>query len=254
MKKCLVILTVFFVLLINSCGLKRGYLKFDNRNDELIATEKIKDFIKQNPQPSIVLRVPISEKNATDADQNSYIYTAIEKELVLAGFVLRDRGLFNEVVSSQAALNYSKIVELTNTDLILELVKVDTKIPFKTNKAYKKDGTEVILKKLSYTRLGASIEFKLILVKSNEYGGSYSFTYAPCTEKNDNCYCQVPYKTSNKFYPDYKLNWCTIDNKGKDKKKLNDATPTAYETIPQNEFEIFVRNGVKKVIGSIKQN
>jgi hypothetical protein len=248
MKKLLIITCVIATVMLSSCGIKKGYLKFGQKPDELIATEKIKAFIKQNPHPSIVLRVPQAAGGATQSDQNSYIYTAIEKELVLAGFNLKDRGLFNQVLNSQAALDYSKITDLTGTDLILELIKVETKIPFNTNRAYTRDGTERILKNINYTRYGASIEFKLILVKNNEYGGSYAFTLTPCTEENDNCYCKVPYKFSKKFYPDFVINFCV-----QDKIQRNYIAPIAYETIPQDLFEIFVRNGVKKVVESIEQ-
>ncbi|MFZ2205520.1 MAG: hypothetical protein WAV23_02935 [Minisyncoccia bacterium] len=246
MKKQLLFYAIILITIISSCGIKRGYLQFKSKNDELIATDKIKVFMKKNPNPSIVLRVPQASNGATQSDQNSYVYSAIEKELVIAGFKLKDRGLLNQVVNSQSVLDYQKLSEYT--DLILELVKVDTKVPFNTNVAYTRDGTERVLKNINYTRSGASIEFKIILVKNNEYGGSYSFFYAPCPTLNDNCYCKVPYKYVKKFYPDRVVNFCGID-----KRKAARDEPSAYETVPQDEFEIFVRKGVKKVIDLIKQ-
>ncbi len=233
------------ILLISSCGIKRGYVRFSQRKNELIATEAIKSFLIKNPHPSIVLRVPQASMGATQSDQNSYIYTAIEKELVLGGFQLKDRGLLNQVVNSQSGLDYSKISEYTV--LILELVTVDTKIPYETNRAFTKKDKERILKHISYTRYGATIEFKIIIVKNNEFGGSYSFMYSPCTEKNDNCYCKVPYKYVKKFYPDAAANFCGIDRRNAAK-----AAPVFYETIPQDVFELFVRDGVKKVISEIR--
>jgi len=246
MKNKKIITFVLAIALLYSCNTKKGYVKFDKRSDELIATEKVKSFFKLNPHPSIVLRVPQSTSGVTQSDQNSYIYNAIEKELVIAGFNLKDRGLFNQVLNSQASLDYSKIKDLTGTDLILELVKVDMKVPYNTNIAYMKNDKQVILKRINYMRYGAIIEFKLILVKNNEYGGSFSFTYTPCSDKNDNCYCKVPYKYAGKFYPDVKANFCRID-------KRKNAIISAYDFIPQDDFEKFVREGVKKVISSLNQ-
>lgn len=247
-KQLMLFMVIIIVVLASSCRVKRGYVKYAKKSDELIATERIKSFIKQSPSPSIVLRVPQAAESATQSDQNNYVYSAIEKELVLAGFKLKDRGLFNQVIKSQVSLDYSKITELTGTDLILELVKVDTKIPYSTNRAYTREDREQILKNINYTRYGASIEFKLTLVKNNEYGGSYSFNYTPCTTKNENCTCKVAYTRSKRFYPDFIRNFCGIE-----KRKIKKGTPSVYESVPQDEFEIFVRNGVKKVIESIEQ-
>lgn len=248
MKKLFFITSVIAIITLSSCGIKEGYLKFNQIPDELIAPEKIRAFLKQNPNPSIVLRVPQTTAGATQSDPNNHLYIAIEKELVLQGFNLKDRGLFNQVLNSQKDLDYSKITDLTGTDLILELIKVDTKIPFNTNKAYTKKDVEVILKDINYLRYGASIEFKLIMVKNNEHGGSYTFTLTPCTELNDDCNCKVPYKFGEKFYPESYVTICKLNQV-----KQNNAPPTAYESIPQNVIENFVRDGVKKVVEAIRQ-
>lgn len=253
MKRITIITGVFIAVMFNSCSIKKCYVQFDHKNHELIATEKIKILLKQNPSPSIVLRVPQAAGGATQSDPNNHVYTAIEKELVIAGFNPKDRGLFNQVLNSQTALDYSKINDLTGTDLILELVKVDDKIPFTTNRAYDiKDGKQKIgdnpkmpgLNQI--TRFGASIEFKLIIVKNNEYGGSYLFNYTPCDNSDNNsrndCNCQLDYAMHTFFVKDYCGYSQANGNQGK-----------AYEAVPQNEFEIFVRNGVKKVIASIRE-
>jgi hypothetical protein len=235
--------------MLSSCGIKEGYLKLKQTPDELIAPERIRAFLKENPNPSIVLRVPQSTSGATQADPNSHLYTAIEKELVLQGFNLKDRGLFNQVLNSQAGLDYSKINELTGTDLILELIKVDRKVPFNTNIAYTKKNVETVLQDINYLRYGALIEFKLILVKNNEHGGSYTFTITPCTELNNDCQCKVPYKFSKKFYSESPiLNICFLNQRN-----INNAPPTAYQTIPDNVVEDFVREGVKKVVEAIRR-
>lgn len=249
MKFKVILLISVTLFIATSCGIKKGFLKFDKRNDEVFATSKIKEFMRKNPRPSIVLRVPNTNTDALQSDQNSYIYTAIEKELLKADFDLKDRGLFNQVVNSQQGLDYSKISQLTGTDLILELVKINPKISISTNKAYTKDGIPKLTKDFNYTRDGASIEFKIIIVKNNDFGGSYTFNYTPCQDDSylNDCNCQVGYKKSGKFYSDIDVNFCD-ENEEKPKKKEQ----SSYQTIPQDLFESFVREGVKKVIASIK--
>lgn len=254
MKKLFFFTSIITLAMLSSCGVKEGYVKFNQTPDDLIGLDKIKAFLKQNPNPSIVLRVPQTTANATQSDQMNHLYTAIEKELVRSEFNLRDRGLFNQVLNSQKDLDYSKITELTGTDLILELVKVDNEIPFNTNIAYTKKDIAVILKNINYARIGASVEFKLILVKNNQHGGSYTFTYTPCTEQDDDCYCKVPYKYGKQFYSESSLlNICWLRQL-----KDNHAPPKGYEysipqTVSQSQLEDLVIKGVKRVIKAIKE-
>jgi len=109
----------------------------------------------------------------------SPIYNAIEKELLKEGFNVRDRGLFNEILEKSRNNDYSSIKELTDTDLILEVVGIDVNVEYNTNKYKDRMGREK--KVYGNIRLnGATVEFKTILVESNELAGIYKFNYAPC--------------------------------------------------------------------------
>ncbi|GAB3884868.1 hypothetical protein GCM10028825_11390 [Spirosoma agri] len=61
------------------------------------------------------------------------LYNAIEKQLFKEGFSVRDRGLFNQVLDANQSVAYSKISSLTDTDLILELVRLDNPVGYTTN-------------------------------------------------------------------------------------------------------------------------
>ncbi|BDS10089.1 hypothetical protein [Aureispira anguillae] len=241
MRNLLLITTL--IILTASCR-QTGYLKYKGKTDEIIATNKIKKFMKDNESPSIVLRVPKSEQNATQEDPNAYIYNSIEKELVLAGFDVKDRGLFNEVVSKSEETNYKELKKLTETDLILELVQMKFNIKHKTNKFYTKRGKEKIASRdASITKTGAVIEFKLIILEKNDYGGSYSFYYTPCNgseEHKADCKCKIAHKGS-KIYPEIDL--C----KTRKKKKKE-----AFEIIDKDLLEEFVRKGVKQMVEETK--
>ncbi|MBN1183432.1 MAG: fibrobacter succinogenes major paralogous domain-containing protein [Bacteroidales bacterium] len=236
------LLNYLTILLLTSCApLQKGIVVYEGRQDEIIATERIKSFISNNPNPSIVLRVPITEKQATQSDPNSYIYNAIEKELVIAGFNVKDRGLFNEIVNSTADLDYTRLKELTGTELILELVRIDLNVEHKTNKIYDKKGEVRLSEDYLIIKIGAAIEFKLIIVDGNDYGGSYSFYLTPCTDINsNNCNCFVGYKNyPKKVYP--YVDMCNEVKKG------------AFEYIDQDVMEDFVRQGVKLMVHEIKE-
>ena len=241
MKAKLNLVALVGILLFSSCALQKGHLRFQPKTNETIATPSIKEYLKLHPNPSIVLKAPNSENKSTQSDPNSYIYNAIEKELLIAGFDVKDRGLFNEVVGKSNEINYSELKKLTNTELLLELVNVSTKIEYRTNKFYTKDGKENVVNQ-NFTKYGAVIEFKLTIIETNQFAGSYSFYYSPCTSENSGCECEVAYKNfaSIKVYP--YINFCRGENN-----KNNE-----YEYISENIMEKFVREGVKLMINEMK--
>jgi len=230
----------FTIILFSSCALQTGYIQFEGKADEIISSQKIKDFMAQNSNPTIVLRVPFTEERTTQSEPNSYIFNAIEKELVLGGFNLKDRGLFNEVVDKASDIDYKELRELTGTDLLLELVRFETNIKHSTNRIFDKHGVSITVDNATINRPGAAIEFKLILLENNEYGGNYSFYYTPCKGIYQDCECFIGYKMSPKrVYPH--INMCKSEGKN-----------FAFERIEQDVLENFIRSGVKHMIDEIK--
>jgi hypothetical protein len=145
---------------------------------------------------SIVLRVPGQITKVLEEDKFAYnsIYNTVEKEIAKAGFTVRDRGLFQQVLEN-TTVDYSKIKELTGTDLILELVGYE-KIKYPVPSYIDQDGNEKATKagltisrekdftitgEKDFTITGAKAEFKIISVKENDFVGSYIFYSTPCT-------------------------------------------------------------------------
>lgn len=180
------LLIVVLACLFAGCASGTKVVKFPKKLDDIYANNHLKAFFNTNKSPNIVLRVPNSDDRATSntnaSPNNNVLYNAIEKEFLKQGFSVRDRGLFNEIINKSASTEYSKIKELTNTDLILEVVNIDPKVVYSTNKitvVKKKKSTE----KVGYTdykKYGASAEFRLILVNTNEIAGTYKYNYQPC--------------------------------------------------------------------------
>lgn len=218
------------ILFLASCLSGKQIIKFPKSPDDTYANPNLKTFFKENRTPSIVLRVPNNSDRVTSNSVINVLYNAIEKELVKQNFSVRDRGLFNELLNKSQTSDYSKIKELTNTDIILEVVNMDLSVLYSTNKittvGTKKE--TVKLGNIDYKEKGASAEFKVILVKTNEIAGTYKYNYTPCENG-----CEIgTFKFTGK--------------KGNKKMELR-------ETVEINTMEEFVKLSTKKLIQSFKE-
>lgn len=224
----------FSAIFLAGCSAEKKIIRFAAVPDEIYANRNLKQFFNENRNPNIVLRVPNNNDKATSNTStnrnNDILYNTIEKELLKENFSVRDRGLFNELLSKSATSDYSKIKELTNTDIILEVVSIDPSVLYTTNKV-----TTVTAKKetekignVNYKEKGASVEYKVILVKNNEIAGTYKFNYKPCPGG-----CEL---TTFKFT-------------GK-KSSLN---PVLRETVEINTMEEFLKITTKQLISSFRQ-
>lgn len=225
--------TVSIILLLMGCSAPTKIIKFPKRPDDVFANSNLKEFFRTNKNPNIVLRVPNSDDKATSNTStnkdNNVLYNAIEKELLKQGYSVRDRGLFNEIINKSGSTDYSKIKDLTNTDLILEVVNIDPKVIYSTNKVTlvgNKKTTEQI-GNIDYKRYGASVEYRLIMVKNNEIAGTYKYNYQPCPDG-----CELG---SFKFSG-----------------KRNNKEVELRETVSVNTLEEFITKCTKDLIKSFK--
>lgn len=220
--------------ILTGCSSGKKIIKFTTVPNETYANPNLKQFFKDNHNPNIVLRVPNNNDKATSNTStnrnNDILYNTIEKEFLKENFSVRDRGLFNELLSKSSTSDYSKIKELTNTDLILEVVSIDPSVLYTTNKV-----TTVTSKKetekigdIDYKEKGASVEYKVILVKNNEIAGTYKFNYKPCPNG-----CEL---TSFKFTG-----------------KKRSRKPVLRETVEINTMEEFLKLTTRQLISSFRQ-
>ena len=133
--------------------------------------------------PAVVLRVPApatavtQEKQAETQRLNSVLYNTIDKELAKAGFVVRDRALFGKVLDQQN-LDYKRIGQLTETDIIIELIDYNARKHFKVER-YRDDKGYDKEPPVPLYFVGPAIEFKIISVKENDLVASYTFYFTP---------------------------------------------------------------------------
>jgi hypothetical protein len=233
-----------------SCGTANYMVRYSPQPADTYTNGNLKSFLRTNNKVNIVLRVPnASEEVTTKSSGTSMIknsaydramdiyYNAIEKELLKAGFSVRDRGLFNEVLKkmqrdNKQNIDYSQIKELTETDVILEVIKIDPAVQYVTNKLSVQDKKGNWKEQTGYgdfKKYGASAEYKVILLKNNEMAGTYKFNYAPCPNG-----CEL-----SAFNAKVKVN-------------LKGLQPQAYEGVEVDKMEEFIKGSTRDLISAIK--
>ncbi len=210
-------------------------LKFTQKTDEIVSTQSLKDFLKENKNPKVVLRVRDATLSVTEKGNNDYLYNAIENQLLASGFVVRDRQLFNQIIeNNENNIDYKKLKEKSDTELIIELTKIDPEIVYETNKFYDKNDKEKIENNsFIYKKYGASVEFKVVMINSNEFAGIYKFNYTPCVKG-----CIISQ---------------SVKEMQKDKKAKAKETNKGYEGVAKNDLEAFMKDATKKLVEEMRK-
>ena len=259
-----IVAAVFFLFAVASTSTKQvaADVKYDAvfrvtlQKDEVVKNANKLQFLKTATNPTIVLRVPNASREILEEDKNVKtdknndgtnnlndinVYNVIEKELLKGGFTVRDRALFEKVLGDKSVNDYSKIKELTETDLILELSSIQF-VKYPTNyftyftQSRKKGSIQNTFNCSNYINLyGLKLELRLIKVKENDFIGSFTYNYAPC-DMNPCTYkvgvgannsCSVPYvQMGNVYISETRL-------------------------ISQAEIESFVKNSTQKFVSEI---
>jgi hypothetical protein len=225
LSKVLILLIIAPLFL--SCSTTKT-VKFTQKTDEIVNTKSLKEYLSENENPKIVLRVTRSEENVTENEENDYLFNAIENQLLESGFIVRDRQLFTQIISNmESSDDYKNLKEKSDTDLIIELIKIKRDVEYTTNKYIDDKGREKTEVSVVRKKYGATIEFKVILINSNEFAGLYKFNYTPCT---DGCIVSGPVRRMTR-------------PNSKDK---------AFEGVEFDELEAFVKDATKKLVGEMR--
>lgn len=175
----------FSAILIISCATKSVPTKlsyFEQSPDEIVTTPALKKFLQTNKYPKVVLRVNNSKSKITQEENKEYLYTIIEKELMSNGFDVRDRQLFNQITEgSENKANYTNLNKHTDTDLIIELVDENI-VPYTTNIYIDPETGEQKTGQYVIDAFGVVIEFKIVMIKNNQFAGSYKFQMPPAPQ------------------------------------------------------------------------
>jgi hypothetical protein len=235
MKKQKSLLLLIIAIAITSCSSTKN-LKFSQKADDIVTTESLTSFLNSNKKPKVVLRVNDNSVSVTEDENNDYLYNAIENQLLASGFIVRDRQLFNQIIGNEENnVDYKKLKETSDTDLIIELTKLDPQILYETNKYYDKNDKEKIENSYTYKRYGASVEFKVVMIYTNEFAGVYKFNYTPCSE-GKGCSISISLKELQK-----------------ERRKKAKEEEDGYEGVERNELEIFIKDATKKLVKEMRE-
>ncbi len=236
-----------------------GVFKLSPEKDETVKNSGKLEFLKNATNPTIVLRVPNASRQVLEEDRNLKtaknndgtnnlndinVYNVIEKELLKGGFTVRDRALFEKVLGDKSVNDYSRIKELTETDLILELSSIQyVKYPLNSFLYYsqkrKKSDVENRMSCNNYFNIyGLKLEFRLIKVKENDFIGSFTYNYTPCTD-----------------YPcNYSINVSEANACSSPFLVQGNVSYSDTRLISQSEVEKFVKTSAQKLVDEIFKN
>lgn len=188
------------IILLQACGttlVSKGTLTAVNpsKHDVFIHSE-LREFLKKNPNPRIVLRVPTTTGTitTTESEKNenyNSLYGRIEREFMKEGYTVRDRSLLNALVASGQYGSHKEIGEKIQTDIILEIISIteneldkDIQTEAKFLKNFKQETlNKVDVKQVLERRLTIKeyiINCKIVLVSSGATVGMATFFYCPC--------------------------------------------------------------------------
>ena len=207
MKKILVLPILVIVILFSGCAgsriLSPKYITIPESNQyEKYTNDQLKNLIKQTQSPSVIVRSMNSGNSEVSAASNtSQIISILEMALAKNGLDVRDRALFENVIRSlnmnnTQSLDYRKLYEQTEVDLLMEISEFSTADWYKVDKYWSnyqyhyfpKTTKLVNGKKVDYHPeyyfQGMSISIRVVILKDNLIGGSYRYTYVPCSEES----------------------------------------------------------------------
>ena len=267
---------LFLTLLLAGCS-QKAIVRFSQKPPELTSGDVLTEIMLVKKSPRIVLRVPNTRKGVTNTQgttsqhsdvvnpviarqagngrvsakvqyvepqyDETALYNAIEKQLFKEGFSVRDRGLFNQVLDANQSVAYSRISSLTDTDLILELVRLDNPVGYTTNVCYTESDDQQRLINDYRDMRGASVEFKLVHVKTNEIVGSYKIHYTPCLEG-----CRGLYKKAGARGVFINSPWLKPGEKAEQRRLSNKA----YQELDQDELESFITDATHQLVKTMR--
>lgn len=203
MKPQKIIIALGIVASLVGCGVSQNnriIIKEEPRRENF--TNKIlRNFIKKQESPRIVVRSTGTTGSISSSSGSDRICSILETALAKNKFDVRDRSLFEAVANSHGkngkTLTYEELGEATGVDLLMEIANYSLADYYTFDGYYNSqnrfvkfepvnegDKRHPIYVKPRYILRGMSITIKVILLKDNLVGGSYSYSYVPCSEES----------------------------------------------------------------------
>ncbi|MDR2653534.1 MAG: hypothetical protein LBC68_14720 [Prevotellaceae bacterium] len=239
-KNIIILICVCSIIILQSCAsehIVKGKFSAVAPKNEIVVSPELREFLTKNPNPRVVLRVPstTSSITASESEKNSQynsLYGRIEKELMKEGYTVRDRNLLNNLLSSGQNLSYKEIGEKVQTDIIIEIVSINSSKISDNNKKIKIEEDISVHGKNNSSALSIlffdftndlsqhskamndinaqmnnafsvnsyTVDCKIILVNEGTTVGMFTFNYCRCNE-NDPCAVEIrTYRKGRSYY------------------------------------------------------
>jgi len=179
--------SILVIFVFSSCGTtKLYYVKSTPKQDEISISPELKQFLdkKKGKQLAVVLRTPRAISDVTQESQNGEIYNSIERGLMNAGFLVRDRALLERLLVSEQ-LSYESIAEKIKVDLIIEVLETSNTNNFITEMFRKKNNKRTFVGATQLNAITSKISFRITLAETGVTCGFFTFYYVPCSEGCD---------------------------------------------------------------------
>lgn len=188
-----VIIIVFGLLALSSATIYTpAYVTPSAKPPETTLNAEMRDFLSKHKNLSVVLRVPYSSDKVTaeDLSKNNEFYNTIEAYLIKAGYTVRDRGLLEQLLTSNTTLNYKEIATTIRADLIIELTNINWKMD-NFQQVYTIDDKKQTRKQFKeYSKIlnpfMAKLDCKFTIVEQGLTGGILTCYYSSCDKCNFN--------------------------------------------------------------------
>jgi uncharacterized lipoprotein YajG len=186
MSKVKFLFLIVAIFALNSCSRQLYSIKPTPKQDEISISPELRQFLNTNKQQiSVVLRTPRTTSNASQEVQNGELYNTIERRLMDAGFVVRDRALLEKLIVNEQ-LSYESIAQKIEVDLIIEISENSIQDNIPTKMIRKKDNKEIFIEtKDKLNCITSKFTFRIVLAEIGVSSGFFTYYYIPCTNGCD---------------------------------------------------------------------
>ena len=183
-RKFLFLIVAIFVF--NSCA-KLHYIKQTPKRDDISMSPDLRQFLNKNKtqQLSVVLRTPRTTSNITQEVQSTELYNAIERKLMNAGFVIRDRALLEKLLVNEQS-SYEDIAQKVKADLIIEVMENSKQNHTPNTMFRKKNDKRIDIRTRDQLNIITfRFTFRIVIVETGASSGIFTFHYFPCANGCD---------------------------------------------------------------------
>lgn len=162
----------------------------------------LKQWLKEHPEPKVVLRVPYATTSVTaaqsaagqspsggggaeDAIDYNHAYDVVEKTLFKTGFTVRDRALLSNLLKDEKIQSYKEIKARVDTDLIIEISSLRLNDPqdMLRTKEYRAGSSVGNTDNNNLVQAVARMDGKVVIVESGEVGAILSLRLPICSSR-----------------------------------------------------------------------